>query len=232
MTDDLITPMIVSMAVALLIVGVVVLLKEKGPYRPAISFNEDDIKVMYHIILTKLPREVRTKELADPNQWWFVEWAEENDRCYIYSLNLEGLGLKGELEISGLTRLVRLDCQDNELTSLELSKLPHLTTLNCQNNQLVTLDLSALTKLTDLNCNNNRLISITLPRRWFGPTCLYCSGEGLPMVVLPKWVKLRAFFCQNNPLEAIGLPWQTSLTPLPPPKRSKEEKEAGRTQAL
>lgn len=223
MTGELFTPMIVSMAVALLIVGVIVLWKEKISYRPAQSFSEDDIKVMDHIILTKLPRELRTKELADPNQWWFVEWAEENGYNYIYSLNLKGLGLKGELDISGLIRLVRLDCQDNELTSLKLSKLPKLTTLNCQNNRLVTLDLSALTKLTDLNCNNNRLNSITLPQRWFGPTCLYCSSEGLPIIALPKWVKLRVFFCQSNPLEAIGLPWQTRLTPLPPPGWLKEE---------
>ena len=80
-----------------------------------------------------------------------------NLRC----LNCSGQNLRGELDLTALTKLDNLDCSNNRLTSLNLtSSLSELRRLNCAQNQLTSLDLTALAKLDSLDCSNNRLTDL------------------------------------------------------------------------
>lgn len=217
-------PIIQILIVAFVMTGVTILVRERWPYRKARFFDGEDVRQINRVIATSLPGGERAKYLDAPDRWWFVGWSEEEaDYKHAVSLDLSGAGLKGELEISGLTELVRLDCGDNELTSLKLSRLPKLTTLNCRSNRLVSLDLSKLPRLTHLDCEDNRLMAITLPRRRSDMTCLYCSGDSPPVMVLPKRVKLRTFCCGSNPLAIIDPPRRSRLIHPAPPKRPMEE---------
>ena len=53
--------------------------------------------------------------------------------------------------------LVRVECQNNQLTSLILGENKMLEKLNCANNQLTQLNLNNMSSLKELNCANNQL---------------------------------------------------------------------------
>lgn len=58
--------------------------------------------------------------------------------------------------------LVRVECQNNQLTSLILGENKMLEKLNCANNQLTVLDVSSSPDLTKLWLKNNQLTSLNL----------------------------------------------------------------------
>ena len=53
--------------------------------------------------------------------------------------------------------LIRVECQNNKLTSLILGENQMLEKLNCANNQLPQLNLNNMSALKELNCANNQL---------------------------------------------------------------------------
>ncbi|KFC20251.1 T9SS type A sorting domain-containing protein [Chryseobacterium sp. FH1] len=57
--------------------------------------------------------------------------------------------------VEAFTKITKLDCGGNQLTSVDVSKNTNLTTLWTGNNLLTSLDVSSNTTLTDFACNNN-----------------------------------------------------------------------------
>lgn len=81
----------------------------------------------------------------------------------------EAQAFSGELLINGLSisdltgieefiNITRLDCYNNNLTSLDVSNNLALTRLHCAANQIETLDISANTSITDIQCHNNGVL--------------------------------------------------------------------------
>lgn len=81
----------------------------------------------------------------------------------------EAQAFSGELLINGLSisdltgieefiNITRLDCYNNNLTSIDVSNNLALTRLHCSNNQIETLDISANTSITDIQCHNNGVL--------------------------------------------------------------------------
>jgi hypothetical protein len=64
------------------------------------------------------------------------------------------------LDVSGLSALVYLDCDTNQLTTLDVSGLSALVYLECYTNQLTTLDVSGLSALVYLDCYTNQLTTL------------------------------------------------------------------------
>lgn len=62
------------------------------------------------------------------------------------------------LDVSGLTALEQLACNNNSITSLNMNN--GLIFLNCSNNPLGTLDVSTFTDLEVLQCNSNSLSNL------------------------------------------------------------------------
>lgn len=74
--------------------------------------------------------------------------------------------------------LVRVECQNNQLTQLNLNNMIALEELKCQNNQLTALDVSSSPNLTTLVLKNNHLTSLNLdsnPNLEFTITDVYHS---------------------------------------------------------
>lgn len=67
--------------------------------------------------------------------------------------------LKG---VEYFTKITKLSCSYNKITSLDVSKNTVLTTLYCDYNQLTNLDLSKNAALTSLSCAGNRLCYVDL----------------------------------------------------------------------
>lgn len=81
----------------------------------------------------------------------------------------EAQAFSGELLINGLSisdltgieefiNITRLDCYNNNLTSIDVSNNLALTRLHCSDNQIETLDISANTSITDIQCHNNGVL--------------------------------------------------------------------------
>ena len=62
-----------------------------------------------------------------------------------------------DADVTHKSRLVSVECQNNQLTSLILGQNKLLKKLNCANNQLTQLNLNNMISLTELNCANNQL---------------------------------------------------------------------------
>ena len=62
-----------------------------------------------------------------------------------------------DVDVTHKPNLVRVECQNNKLTSLILGENQMLEKLNCANNQLPQLNLNNMSALKELNCANNQL---------------------------------------------------------------------------
>ena len=62
-----------------------------------------------------------------------------------------------DLDVAHKPNLVRVECQNNQLTSLILGENKGLKKLNCAHNQLTQLNLNNMSSLKELNCFNNQL---------------------------------------------------------------------------
>ena len=85
-----------------------------------------------------------------------------------YTLTSQTITIHGDV--------TKLDCSDNQLTSLDLPKSTVLTELFCFENKLTSLDVSKNIALTELYCSNNQLTSLNVSRCARLNT-LYCDSN-------------------------------------------------------
>ena len=156
-----------------------------------------------------------------------IELFSNLDSLTINNVNLDNQ----ELDVSKLTSLESLDCNDNNLTKLNLGEKPALTTLFCSRNQLTSLyvskytalirldcaknrlaslDVSALTELNSLDCNDNKLTSLDVSKN-VELKYLYCNNNKLALLDISKNGKLRVIECDNNRLTLLDVSQQTQL---------------------
>ena len=67
---------------------------------------------------------------------------------------------KLDVDVTHKPNLVRVECQNNQLTSLILGENKMLRKLNCANNQLTQLNLNNMISLKELKCQNNQLTAL------------------------------------------------------------------------
>ena len=65
-----------------------------------------------------------------------------------------------DVDVIHKPNLVRVECQNNQLTSLILGQNKLLKKLNCANNQLTQLNLNNMNSLKELKCQNNQLTAL------------------------------------------------------------------------
>jgi len=73
-------------------------------------------------------------------------------------LLINGLSISDLTGIEEFINITRLDCYNNNLTSIDVSNNLALTRLHCSDNQIETLDISANTSITDIQCHNNGVL--------------------------------------------------------------------------
>ena len=92
-----------------------------------------------------------------------------------------------DVDVTHKPNLVRVECQNNQLTSLILGENKMLRKLNCANNQLTQLNLNNMISLTELKCQNNQLTALDVS-----------SSPNLTTLVL-KNNHLTSLNLDNNP---------------------------------
>lgn len=92
-----------------------------------------------------------------------------------------------DADVTHKSRLERVECQNNQLTSLILGQNKLLKKLNCANNQLTQLNLNNMISLEELKCQNNQLTALDVS-----------SSPNLTTLVL-KNNHLTSLNLDNNP---------------------------------
>ena len=92
-----------------------------------------------------------------------------------------------DVDVTHKPNLERVECQNNQLTSLILGQNKLLKKLNCANNQLTQLNLNNMISLEELKCQNNQLTALDVS-----------SSPNLTTLVL-KNNHLTSLNLDNNP---------------------------------
>ena len=119
-------------------------------------------------------------------------------------INVNDKNIQSLKGIEYFSELIRLECNNNQLTTLDLSECTELLRLQCNNNQLTSLDVSQNTALTELQCNDNQLILLNV----LGCTSLmrlYCSNNKLTALDVSGCNELTYLLCSNNQLKELNV---------------------------
>lgn len=135
------------------------------------GYHDGDVAVIQQII-SQSPTLSANYSLEDFSSWEeFMNWTqvyvdEETDIQRVEVLNFETVNvtdISGVLDVSGLSYLINLLCQDNPgITEILLPQGTKLDYLMADNTGITSLDVSGCTGLTDLYCMNTGLTSLDL----------------------------------------------------------------------
>ena len=106
--------------------------------------------------------------------------------------------------------IIKLFCNENQLTSLNAQGCTALQELFCYNNQLTSLNVQGCTALQGLHCNDNQLTSLNAQ----GLTVLqrlYCSNNQLTSLNAQGLTVLQRLYCYNNQLTSLNVQGCTAL---------------------
>ena len=143
--------------------------KEDGRWNPLVLSVDSSVAVLPE---GTIPRLIEINEINFPDENFRkfiidshfdkdgngVLTAAEADN--VRMLNCDNLSISDFTGIEHFSKLTRLWCAGNQLTSLDVSKNRYLTALHCNNNQLTSLNLSNNDFLTHLSCASNQLTSL------------------------------------------------------------------------
>lgn len=121
------------------------------------------------------------KEIYYQAQIWLDFHYPSEKRTTIIKLEIKELKLRGELNLSGFTKLTKLDCSHNQLTRLDLSNSLQLKELIVNDNQLTDIILPAdgeqlVLERIDIS-NNEQLNPVKIERRFLKPLPVLTESE-------------------------------------------------------
>jgi len=101
------------------------------------------------------------------------------------------------LDLSNLTKLVELDCSDNNISFLNVAGLQLMKKINCNGNKLIELDISGLRNLVYFYCQGNLIESIDFSDN-VNLEELNCKDNKLTFLTLKNLTRLEGLDCSNN----------------------------------
>ena len=126
------------------------------------------------------------------------------------------------LNLTGLPKLVTLNCNYQKLTSLNLSSCTSLKTLECSNNLLTSMS-NIPNSIEYINCCNNKFTTLTVINKPALKT-LYCNNNSelttlnaydnsaLTTLGVASCTALTTMYCYNNSLTGLALTTLKNLT--------------------
>ncbi len=139
-----------------------------------------------------------------------VVWkTDETGATRAAAISWPGLGLVGNLDLTGLDALERVDVSENSLTGATFAS-GALTQLNVDGNALTSLDLTNAPALESLRCASNLLTEIDLSRN---VALIYCdvSFNGLTALDLGAVSGLTTLKCAGAALQTLDLTANAAL---------------------
>lgn len=111
-----------------------------------------------------------------------------------------------QLDVRKSRSLVALNCSSNQLTELDadVTHKPSLERVECQNNQLTSLILGQNKGLKKLNCANNQLTQLNL-KNMISLKELRCQNNQLTALDVSSSLDLTTLVLKNNHLTSLNL---------------------------
>ena len=111
-----------------------------------------------------------------------------------------------QLDVKNSKSLVALNCSANQLTELDVdvTHKPNLERVECQNNQLTSLILGQNKLLKKLNCAHNQLTQLNL-NNMSALKELNCANNQLTMLDVSDSPELTTLWLKNNHLTSLNL---------------------------
>lgn len=119
-------------------------------------------------------------------------------------LDIENSSISSLIGIENFTNLVSLRCSNNKIIDLNVSTLTVLKDLICDNNILTTLTVLGASNLQNLFCQSNKL-TILNANDLANLLTINCSDNNLTSVNLDNLNNLESFFCNNNSISVLDL---------------------------
>ena len=117
------------------------------------------------------------------------------------------------LDVSGLAKLQKLKCGDNQLTSLNASGLTALNEISCYSNNLTELNVQGCTALQKLECSGNDLLELNV-KGLIALQELSCPNNKLTKLDVRGLAVLKNLRCNENKLTSLNVKGLTALEEL------------------
>ena len=150
----------------------------------------------------------------EPIENWFgvmKTYDENNPGLELYELMLENNNLTGYINLSDCDQIFRLHLYSNNLKSLNVSMLTALKEIWCDDNQLTALDLSGCSSLETLWYNQLTALDLS---GCSSLETLWCENNQLTALDLSGLSSLESIECNDNPLTTLNLSNCASLKEL------------------
>ncbi len=121
---------------------------------------------------------------------------------------------KNIIDLTGIqdfVALTKLDCNNNNLSSLDVTNLVALQILWCENNQLINIDITKNLVLISLVCRNNQITNIDTSLNSI-LNVFVCNNNQISTLNISKNTNLNRFLCNDNLLTNLDISNNTNLT--------------------
>ncbi|MES2747316.1 MAG: T9SS type A sorting domain-containing protein [Bacteroidota bacterium] len=134
----------------------------------------------------------------------------------IYELEIINSNIADLAGIEFFTNLERLDCSNNQLTSLNVSSLINLYDISCHHNQLTYFNFTNIPNLNLLDCRNNQLTSLDFSGTNSSTSYMYvnCSFNLITNFIVSNPIGIGELICNNNQIQHLDLSkiwWSTDI---------------------
>ena len=124
------------------------------------------------------------------------------NRIFLYSQNLT-TDFTNTL-LGKFSNLNRLDCYNNQITTLDVSQSTLLTILNCHNNQISVLEVSQLVNLQYLFCDDNQITTLDVSQL-VNLIILRCFNNQISVLDVSQLTSLTTINCINNQISILDV---------------------------
>ena len=108
------------------------------------------------------------------------------------------------LDVSHNAALTLLCCDWNNITELKVTDNPELESISCDNNQIASLDLRKNTKLESIICRNNKLKALNVDNN-SAMSWIVCGGNEISSLNVSNNPELYVFLCNDNQLTSLDV---------------------------
>ena len=133
------------------------------------------------------------------------------ERYAVTEISVPNKDISNLYGIQFFPNLVKLDCDQNNLSSLDVSQNPALKYLYCEQNNLSSLDVSSNSALKYLHCTQNNLSSLDVSSN-SALEYLLCARNKLTSLDVSKNGALKLLNCKNNQLTNLNVEY-TNIDP-------------------
>ena len=132
------------------------------------------------------------------------------ERNAVTEINVSGKNISNLYGIQFFPNLKKLNCYNNQLTSLDVHENTALEYLDCDENRLTSLDVSQNAALQSLSCHDNQLTILNV-RQNTALEYLSCSKNRLTELDVSQNTKLEQLFCYENNLTSLDVSQNAAL---------------------